>query len=160
MAYSRALQISSRLTYSLYRGLHSKMTAAPTARFIGQLNLPSHLLSLTILTLITSQISGVSVHPVVLANSSHSYWSPNPVNLTDPVFRGLYRGHRKHEGTITVYRLPSWAHSLRLGIDDLSAMLERSNAAGVRSMIITGTSLKESKQAIELASEIGRAVYS
>ncbi|RXW14471.1 hypothetical protein EST38_g11381 [Candolleomyces aberdarensis] len=57
------------------------------------------------------------------------------VNLTDPVFRGLYRGHRKHE-------------------DDMSAMLERSKAAGVRSMIITGTSLKESKQAVQLASEL------
>ena len=34
-------------------------------------------------------------------------------------------------------------------------MLERSRAAGVKSMIITGGSLHESKQALELAKEHG-----
>lgn len=56
------------------------------------------------------------------------------VNLTDPVFRGHYRGKLKHE-------------------DDMSAMLERAKTAGVRSVIVTGTSLKESKEALSLASE-------
>ncbi|KAF9508917.1 hypothetical protein BS47DRAFT_1373593 [Hydnum rufescens UP504] len=41
------------------------------------------------------------------------------VNLTDPVFRGVHRGTRKHP-------------------DDLRHMIERSAAAGVKSMIITG----------------------
>ncbi|THH14360.1 hypothetical protein EW146_g5959 [Bondarzewia mesenterica] len=58
------------------------------------------------------------------------------VNLTDPVFRGYHHGRRKHE-------------------DDLSAVLERSRAAGVKSMIITGGSLHESKKALELAKEHG-----
>jgi TatD DNase family protein len=38
---------------------------------------------------------------------------------------------------------------------DLVAMLERSKAAGVESMIITGTSLKESKDALEMAARYG-----
>lgn len=39
--------------------------------------------------------------------------------------------------------------------DDFAAMLERANAAGVKSMIITGTSLSESREAIKLAQEHG-----
>jgi len=56
------------------------------------------------------------------------------VNLTDPVFRGIHHGKRKHD-------------------DDFDAMLERSRSAGVKSMIITGGSLRESQQALKLAQE-------
>ncbi len=38
-------------------------------------------------------------------------------------------------------------------LDDLEAMLERSRAAGVKSMIITGGSLHESREALELAKQ-------
>jgi len=58
------------------------------------------------------------------------------VNLTDPVFRGIHRGKKKHE-------------------DDLDMMLERSYRAGVKSMIITGGSLHESELALNLAREKG-----
>ncbi|KAH7910706.1 hypothetical protein BJ138DRAFT_1008217 [Hygrophoropsis aurantiaca] len=58
------------------------------------------------------------------------------VNLTDPVFRGIHHGRKKHE-------------------DDFEVMLERSRAAGVKSMIITGGSLSESKQALDLARKHG-----
>ncbi|KAI0931775.1 hypothetical protein AcV5_004818 [Taiwanofungus camphoratus] len=58
------------------------------------------------------------------------------VNLTDPIFRGFHHGRKKHD-------------------DDLEAMLERSRAAGVKSMIITGGSLHESKEALELARQHG-----
>ncbi|EGO25736.1 hypothetical protein SERLADRAFT_369120 [Serpula lacrymans var. lacrymans S7.9] len=54
------------------------------------------------------------------------------MNLTDPVFRGTHHGRKKHE-------------------DDFESMLDRSRAAGVKSMIITGGSLKESKHALDLA---------
>ncbi|TDL28189.1 Mg-dependent DNase [Rickenella mellea] len=54
------------------------------------------------------------------------------VNLTDPVFRGIHRGHRKHD-------------------NDFDLMLERAIKAGVKSMIITGGSLKESKEALSMA---------
>ncbi|KAJ7654988.1 Mg-dependent DNase, partial [Mycena polygramma] len=58
------------------------------------------------------------------------------VNLTDPVFRGTYYGKKKHD-------------------DDLNAVLERARKAGLKSMIITGTSLKESREAMSLARELG-----
>ncbi|KAH8099368.1 Mg-dependent DNase [Cristinia sonorae] len=58
------------------------------------------------------------------------------VNLTDPVFRGFHHGRRKHD-------------------DDLEAMLERCKAAGVKSMIITGSSLHESREALKLAQDLG-----
>ncbi|VDB99591.1 unnamed protein product [Peniophora sp. CBMAI 1063] len=56
------------------------------------------------------------------------------VNLTDPLFRGSYRGRQKHR-------------------DDLMDVLERSRKAGVKSMIVTGGSLEESKEALALARE-------
>ncbi|KAJ6519658.1 Mg-dependent DNase, partial [Mycena sanguinolenta] len=58
------------------------------------------------------------------------------VNLTDPVFRGTYHGKKKHD-------------------DDMNSILERARNAGVKSMIITGTSLQESSQAVRLAQELG-----
>ncbi|KAI5124147.1 hypothetical protein M0805_000957 [Coniferiporia weirii] len=54
------------------------------------------------------------------------------VNLTDPVFRGVHHGRKAHE-------------------DDFAQVLERSKRAGVHSMIITGGSLNESENALELA---------
>ncbi|KAJ9091751.1 hypothetical protein QFC19_008961 [Naganishia cerealis] len=58
------------------------------------------------------------------------------VNLTDDMFRGRYRGKELHQA-------------------DLSAVLERSKAAGVETMIITGTSLKESQDALDMAQRYG-----
>eukprot|EP00051_Salpingoeca_urceolata_P020500 m.308308 g.308308 ORF g.308308 m.308308 type:complete len:151 (+) comp19631_c1_seq12:246-698(+) len=54
------------------------------------------------------------------------------VNLTDPMFRGSYRGKQKHE-------------------DDLDLVLARAEEAGVSQMMITGTSLSDSKAALEMA---------
>ncbi|THV06012.1 Mg-dependent DNase, partial [Dendrothele bispora CBS 962.96] len=58
------------------------------------------------------------------------------VNLTDPVFRGIHHGRRKHD-------------------DDFEAMMERSRKAGVKNMIVTGGSLRESTAALKLARECG-----
>ncbi|KAJ2629401.1 hypothetical protein GGF44_004281 [Coemansia sp. RSA 1694] len=52
-------------------------------------------------------------------------------NLTDPVFRGTYRGTQAHP-------------------DDLALILERARAAGVAAMVVTGGSLEESRRAIAL----------
>lgn len=53
-------------------------------------------------------------------------------NITDAVFRGVYHGSRKH-------------------VDDFQAMLQRAKDIGMEKIIITGGSLSESKNALELA---------
>ncbi|KAI8337509.1 hypothetical protein BC941DRAFT_425420 [Chlamydoabsidia padenii] len=62
------------------------------------------------------------------------------INLTDPMFRGKYRGKKLHQ-------------------DDLDLVLERARKAGVEKMIITGTNLKESRKAIELTSKTEHAGF-
>ncbi|OWZ68410.1 hypothetical protein AYX15_00824 [Cryptococcus neoformans] len=56
------------------------------------------------------------------------------VNLTDPMFEGKYGGRKKHGA-------------------DIKAVIERAKAKGVEKILITGTSLKESKDALEMAKE-------
>eukprot|EP00123_Amoebidium_parasiticum_P010218 comp19963_c0_seq1/m.24328 comp19963_c0_seq1/g.24328 ORF comp19963_c0_seq1/g.24328 comp19963_c0_seq1/m.24328 type:complete len:335 (-) comp19963_c0_seq1:133-1137(-) len=54
------------------------------------------------------------------------------VNLTDPMFRGNYRGKQAHP-------------------DDLSAVLERSRAAGMVKMMVTGGCLADAREALDMA---------
>lgn len=58
------------------------------------------------------------------------------VNLTDDMFQGKYRGKQLHS-------------------PDFEAVLERSKARGVESMIITGTSHAESRDALAMAERYG-----
>ncbi len=75
------------------------------------------------------------------------------VNLTDPVFRGYHHGRKKHDGEIGL-KLKYFVIA-DIDKDDFEAMLERARAAGVRSMIITGGSLHESREALGLAETHG-----
>jgi TatD DNase family protein len=54
------------------------------------------------------------------------------INLGDPVFRGVYHGRRAHE-------------------DDLEDIVQRALDVGCEKMMVTGSDLKESAHAIELA---------
>ncbi|KAI7871443.1 hypothetical protein BDF14DRAFT_1045686 [Spinellus fusiger] len=67
------------------------------------------------------------------------------INLTDSMFRGIYRGKHVHA-------------------DDYMLMIERAKRAGVERLIITGTNLKDSRLAVEKTkktpTESGPMLYS
>ncbi|CAJ0639683.1 3420_t:CDS:2 [Entrophospora sp. SA101] len=56
------------------------------------------------------------------------------VNLTDPIFNGIYRGKKVH-------------------LDDFPLMMQRASAAGVEKIIVTGGSVSESEEAFKLSKD-------
>ncbi|KAK0336929.1 hypothetical protein LTS16_008594 [Friedmanniomyces endolithicus] len=62
------------------------------------------------------------------------------INLSDPIFRRVHHGKQAHE-------------------DDLQHVVQRALKAGVRKMMVTGSDLRESKNAIKLADEYPGLCY-
>ncbi|WPG98719.1 Mg-dependent DNase [Acrodontium crateriforme] len=62
------------------------------------------------------------------------------INLPDPMFRGSYHGKQAHD-------------------DDLAHVIKRAHDAGVRKMMVTGSDLVESKNAVKLAEEYPGLCY-
>lgn len=67
-----------------------------------------------------------------------THYPPSDIgsNLSDPVFRGVYRGKRAHD-------------------DDWLAIVARARTAGVIGQILTGDCLAGSKESLELAKDQG-----
>jgi Tat protein secretion system quality control protein TatD with DNase activity len=59
------------------------------------------------------------------------------INLGDPVFRGIYHGKRGHE-------------------DDLEQVVQRALDVGCMKLMVTGSDLKESAHALDLAKQFRR----
>src|SRR6266403_1392996 len=86
----------------------------------------------------------ICTSPTDSLNPHHSLTA----NLTDPMFRGRYHGREKHHGQLArSYDKTSPSLVMQM------TLLVRSKRAGVVSMIITGGSLRESEQALNLAKE-------
>ncbi|KAK3722678.1 hypothetical protein LTR37_002249 [Vermiconidia calcicola] len=62
------------------------------------------------------------------------------INLSDPIFRGVHHGKRAHE-------------------DDLQHVIQRARDAGVHKMMVTGSDLTESQNAVKLAEEYPGLCY-
>jgi TatD DNase family protein len=62
------------------------------------------------------------------------------INLGDPVFRGVYHGKQAHE-------------------DDLKDVIQRALDVGCKKMMITGSNLQESKNAVDLARQYPGVCY-
>jgi TatD DNase family protein len=56
------------------------------------------------------------------------------INLGDPIFRGVYHGKRAHD-------------------DDLDQVVQRALDVGCTKLMVTGSDLKESAHAIEIAKQ-------
>jgi len=71
-------------------------------------------------------------------------WKPRfvdiGINLTDPVYTGLYHGTQRHE-------------------DDLSAVVQRAKDIGCEKLIVTGSDLEHSRDAVRLAEEHSNTIY-
>lgn len=70
-------------------------------------------------------------------------------NMTDPMFRGLYRGKQAHAGRSKTPEDDVKGTQMLNYQDDLALVLQRARDGGVQKIFITGTNLEDSKEAIE-----------
>ncbi|KIW17389.1 hypothetical protein PV08_04583 [Exophiala spinifera] len=75
-----------------------------------------------------------------MAESKPLRYADIGINLGDPVFRGVYHGKKAHE-------------------DDLDAVIERALNVGCTKFMVTGSSLEESRHAVEIAKQYPGKCY-
>ena len=75
-----------------------------------------------------------------MAESRRLRYADVGINLGDPVFRGVYHGKQAHE-------------------DDLEHVVQRALTIGCEKLMVTGSDLKESERAIELAKQFPGICY-
>ncbi|KAK5697158.1 hypothetical protein LTR97_007293 [Elasticomyces elasticus] len=84
--------------------------------------------------------AGLQAVPVPNGTAPSLRYADIGINLSDSIFRGVYHGKRAHE-------------------DDLQHVVQRALEAGVRKMMVTGSDLQESKNAIKLAEDYPGMCY-
>ncbi|KAE8448923.1 hypothetical protein EG329_008719 [Mollisiaceae sp. DMI_Dod_QoI] len=89
-------------------------------------------------------VASTSQPSVPLTNGVKKVYKPRyidiGINLTDPVFTGLYHGTQRHP-------------------NDLSSVLQRAKEVGCEKLIVTGSDLHESRKAIQLAKDHPGTIY-
>ena len=71
--------------------------------------------------------------PNLLENEANNFYQVG-INLGDPIFRGVYHGKQAHD-------------------DDLNQVVQRALDVGCTKLMVTGSDLKESAHAIEIAKQ-------
>ncbi|KAK3621163.1 hypothetical protein LTR56_022961 [Elasticomyces elasticus] len=84
--------------------------------------------------------AGLQAVPIPNGTAPSLRYADIGINLSDPIFRGVHHGKRAHE-------------------DDLQHVVQRALEAGVRKMMVTGSDLQESKNAIKLAEDYPGMCY-
>ncbi|KAK3109588.1 hypothetical protein LTR53_016999 [Teratosphaeriaceae sp. CCFEE 6253] len=84
--------------------------------------------------------AGLSAVPVENGTSPSLRYADIGINLSDRIFRGVYHGKRAHD-------------------DDLQHVVQRALEAGVRKMMVTGSDLQESRNAVKIADEFPGLCY-
>jgi TatD DNase family protein len=80
-------------------------------------------------------------HPSLMMGSHQKLrYADMGINLGDPVFRGIYHGKQAHE-------------------DDLESVVQRALDVGCTKLMVTGSDLKESQRAVELAKQFPGVCY-
>lgn len=92
-----------------------------------------------------SLIAWAPASSTIMATTPPTQYSPRyidiGINLADPIFRGRYHGKQRHP-------------------DDLQAVINRAHSVGCQKLIVTGSDLKNSEDALELTRQFPGTVFS
>ena len=99
------------------------------------LNIRLCVLSVSLVRISAFDTAGAAAGVATMASARHRQFIDVAVNLLDPMFQGVYNEKQRHES-------------------DIQDILERADTAGVRKIMITGTTTEESAQAAQMAADL------